>query len=110
MNAVGSVCLTLPQTPQSRHHAAPRYLSRGANNRSFNPNPSRLDNWPPFLDFGFLKSAQCLGRPLLAGRQVLRDGDKSLADCRITHRIHDCAIEFDNYVFWGALWSPDSLP
>src|SRR5262252_10601706 len=63
----------------------------------------RLDDRPPFLDFGLVISKQRLGGQLLARENILRDIGEALTHDRIGERIHDGLVELGDGVFRRAL-------
>ena len=70
----------------------------------------RLDDRPPFLDFGLVKGGERLGRLLLARRYLLADIGQSLAHFRIGERIHYSGVELRNDVLRRALGREKSKP
>src|SRR5450759_1884962 len=60
---------------------------------SLAPNVGRLNDRPPFLDFGFLKSAECLWSLLVERRSVHAEIGQPSAHGRLGHGLPDSSIE-----------------
>src|SRR5258708_7347657 len=70
----------------------------------------RLDDGPPFLDFGLLKRAERLGRLLVAGRNLLPEVGEQSTCRRIVQGIPDRRVQLGNDGLGRALRRPKSLP
>src|SRR5258708_35150804 len=70
----------------------------------------RLDDRPPFLDFGLVKGEQRFGGELVAGENVLGDIGEALADDRVGERIHDGLVELGGDVFRRGPGDPECVP
>src|ERR1043166_1301784 len=70
----------------------------------------RLDDGPPFLDFGPLKGAERLGRLLLARWNFLSEISKALAHCWIGQGVDHRSVELGDNLLGRVLGCPKSVP
>src|SRR5215218_11338581 len=68
------------------------------------------DQRPPFFNLGLLKSAERLGRLLLARRDLLAKVGEALAHRRVSERIHGGRRELMNDFWRRAARHPQAVP
>src|SRR5262249_23933669 len=74
------------------------------------PDVRCLDDRPPLLDFGLLKSAERFRRLLVARRNFLTEVGKLMAHCWVGQRINDSSIELSNDILGCAFGRPHAGP
>src|ERR1700719_3714722 len=77
---------------------------------SLRPDIRRLDDRPPFLDFGLVIGQQSLGGQLFAREDLLRDVGEAFADGGIGKCIHDGLVELGDDVFRRVFGDPQCMP
>src|SRR5262245_33333136 len=77
---------------------------------SFHFDARRLDDWPPFLNLGFVVSAERFRCLLLARINLLPEVGEPLAYGGIGKAFDNCFIEFADDVFWRAFRYPHPMP
>src|SRR6516165_1336275 len=77
---------------------------------SFCSDVRRPDDWPPFLDLGFLLGGERLWRLLLARPRALADIDEAPAHGRIGQSFHQRGMKRGDHILRRALGGPQTVP
>jgi hypothetical protein len=76
----------------------------------FCPDPSGLDDWPPFVDLRLLQHCERLRRLLFAWKNLHSEIGQLLANILIRQRVSYRGIERRNDLLWRALGREDGVP
>src|SRR5499426_2007578 len=103
--ATASVLIVRSRTCESSPFGRRRKDLAGAP-ASFRLDVSPLDDRPPLLDLGLVKSAERLRRLLLARGDHVAELGEPLPHPRIRQGVHDRGVELGDDVCGRALWDP----
>src|SRR3954469_73057 len=70
----------------------------------------RLDDRPPPLGLSLVEDVKCFWRLLIAREYLLADSAEPLAYRRVSERLDNHSVEFQNYLLRRALGDPQPMP